>query len=277
MKKLLTITALLPLVAMAEMGHDTHHMHETDNVHVMPEMMVMTHEMVMPMEPMPMMTPPPLPMELEMKAPTMPVMPMHDMHMMMPSVMPNMPISTQLFLQANHDMHMGMNIEYTGTPDIDFLRGMIPHHQGAVDMANIVLEHGTNGNAKNLARRIINAQEREMRLMRLWLNRIETNHGTHIHENAPSTAEFQMQNMVMHEDMNIEFSGNADIDFVRGMIPHHQGAVEMAQTVLEYGTDANVRRFAADVIADQTREINEMNRWLRRLQIRKIYQIYPQY
>ncbi len=267
MKKLLTFTLLLPFVASAEMGHDMPHMdtmhHDMTEMHhaepAMMEMTDMTHKMLMPtLEPME----------------SHHTMESHGMDMMMPTITANMPISTQKFLQANHDMHMGMDIEFTGTTDIDFLRGMIPHHQGAVDMANIVLEHGRNGNVKNLARRIINAQEREMRLMTLWLNRIETSHGLHIHENAPPTAEFKMQNMVMHEDMNIKFTGNADIDFVRGMIPHHQGAVEMARTVLRYGKDANVRRFAAEVITEQQREIREMQRFLRRLELRKAGLLY---
>ncbi len=197
--------------------------------------------------------------------------PMAGHHMIMPTITPDMPISTQQYLQANHDMHMGMEIEFTGTTDIDFLRGMIPHHQGAVDMANIVLEHGKNGRTKDLAQRILNAQKREIRWMNQMLDRIETNHGLHTHPDAPSTLEFKQQNITMHEGMNIDFSGNADIDFVKGMIPHHEGALAMARTVLKYGNDQNVRLFALDVITDQQREIREMKRWLKQLQMREAY------
>ena len=58
-------------------------------------------------------------------------------------------------------------------------------------------------------------------------------------------------------------SGNADVDFVRLMLPHHQAAIDMAKTELLYGTDAQMRRLAQEIITDQQSEIELMQRWLK--------------
>jgi uncharacterized protein (DUF305 family) len=66
----------------------------------------------------------------------------------------------------------------------------------------------------------------------------------------------------MHQDMAIASTGDPDVDFARAMIPHHQGAVEMAKAVLAYGKDAEIRKLAEAVIGAQEREIAQLNDWL---------------
>ncbi len=96
-------------------------------------------------------------------------------------------------------------------------------------------------------------------------------HNGHAGHPAPATAgasestkAFEAVNAKMHADMTIKFTGNADVDFVRGMIPHHQGAIDMAEVVLKHGKDAAVRRLARNIIREQKKEIAWMNAWLKK-------------
>lgn len=77
--------------------------------------------------------------------------------------------ATTAFMEANAAMHSGMAIEFTGNPDVDFIKGMIPHHEGAVAMAKIVLEHGADAEVRKLAEAVIAAQEAEIAWMKDWL------------------------------------------------------------------------------------------------------------
>lgn len=77
--------------------------------------------------------------------------------------------STQAFIDANAKMHAAMAIDFTGNADVDFVRGMIAHHQGAIDMAKVELEHGKDADIRKLAQDVITAQEGEIAMMKEWL------------------------------------------------------------------------------------------------------------
>ena len=91
-------------------------------------------------------------------------------------------------------------------------------------------------------------------------------HGAAAMSASPSSKAFQGANDKMHRDMNIPMTGNADVDFVQGMIPHHQGAVDMAKIVLQYGADPEIKKIAQEIIAAQEKEIAMFRAWLAKRQ-----------
>ncbi len=79
---------------------------------------------------------------------------------------------------------------------------------------------------------------------------------------TPATLEAEAAMAKMHKDMSITYTGNADVDFMKGMLPHHQGAIDMAKIVLKYGKDPEVKKLAEGIIAAQETEMAQMKTWL---------------
>lgn len=77
-----------------------------------------------------------------------------------------------------------------------------------------------------------------------------------------ASKEYEAAMMKMHKDMTIPYANDVDVDFVRGMIPHHQGAIDQAKILLKYSKNPRLRRLAGGIIAAQRREILFMEKWL---------------
>jgi uncharacterized protein (DUF305 family) len=80
---------------------------------------------------------------------------------------------------------------------------------------------------------------------------------------SEATKAFKAINARMHGAMDIPYTNDAEVDFIRGMIPHHEGAVEMAKVVLRTAKDPVVRKLAEEIVASQQAEIALMRDWLK--------------
>jgi uncharacterized protein (DUF305 family) len=168
--------------------------------------------------------------------------------------------ASKAFAMVNTKMHKDMMVALSGNADVDFARGMIPHHQGAIDMADIILKYGKDAEIKKLATAILASQKTEIAQMNSWLQKNSAVGATS--EGAKKA--YADVNSRMHGDMAITFSNNADIDFMKGMIPHHEGAVAMAKVLLQYGKDSELRKLAEEIIRNQNDEIGVMRSWLKK-------------
>ena len=149
-------------------------------------------------------------------------------------VMANGTDSTTGYQNVMAEMMKGMMQPMTGKPELDFVQGMLPHHQGAIDMAKVVLQFGKDPEIKKLAENVVKAQEGEIAVTNDWL--AKANPATFTVVPASAKANEQAMSMMM-KNMFATYSGDADVDFVNGMIPHHQGAIDMAKVAQQYVKD----------------------------------------
>lgn len=143
--------------------------------------------------------------------------------------------------------------------DVMFAQMMVPHHQQAVEMADLALqEDSVSAEVTSLAQQIKAAQDPEIQTMNTWLEEW----------NAPASAEMHhggADGMMSADDMaSLEKASGAEFDrrWLTMMIEHHQGAIEMAQGVLETSSDPRVKTLANAIIEGQQKEITTMQELL---------------
>jgi uncharacterized protein (DUF305 family) len=154
--------------------------------------------------------------------------------------------------------------------DVYFMSGMIHHHAQAVLMAGWAPTHGAGSSVQTLCARIVVAQRDEIALMQRWLrDRHETvPDGDASMDMMPGMEHAMMPGMLTAEQLaQLDSARGPEFDrrFLRFMIMHHQGAITMVNQLFGSqggGEEETVFRFASDVYADQTTEIDRMQKML---------------
>jgi uncharacterized protein (DUF305 family) len=157
------------------------------------------------------------------------------------------------------------------TADISFAQLMIPHHAQAIEMADLALTNATSPDVKALAQQIKDAQNPEIAMMGGWLTSWGASDTMPGMDHSGSAAGGMDMGgvtgagMMTPEDMaKLSSAAGPDFDtmWLQMMIAHHQGAVTMAQQVLDTTQNADVAKLAQNVVDGQTTEITTMQKLL---------------
>ena len=142
--------------------------------------------------------------------------------------------------------------------DLQFIDTMIAHHQGAIEMARLADGRAEHAELKELARKIVADQEREIAQMRKWRTEWYGERAPAINMELPGMREsMQMDMRQLAEARGRDF----DLLFIDMMIPHHEGAVVMSRQALERAEHAELKKLAEQIIAAQQAEIAQMRKW----------------
>jgi uncharacterized protein (DUF305 family) len=155
------------------------------------------------------------------------------------------------------EMARQMVMENGRYSDEHFIDAMIPHHQGAVEMARVALRNAEHEEIKQLSQTIISTQQAEIEeLKSIKKEEFETSQVPM--EMSPQ----QMQMMGMMADpQQLANQEPFDKAFIDAMIPHHQSAIEMAKVAYEESENPQVKELAENIVNAQQREIEQMRRW----------------
>lgn len=148
--------------------------------------------------------------------------------------------------------------------DVSFAQGMIPHHQQAVEMAELAADRSSSAEVKDLGARVEKAQGPEITTMTGWLK----SWGAKVPESMSGmdhSGMAGMAGMMSTEDMTkLEKASGEEFDtmFLTMMVEHHEGAVEMATTEKDKGASTDAKTMAESIVTTQNAEISEMKKLL---------------
>ncbi|WP_316786012.1 DUF305 domain-containing protein [Pedobacter frigiditerrae] len=164
-----------------------------------------------------------------------------------------------VMMDAMDESMMAMHkAKQTGNADYDFASMMIPHHEGAIKMAEALLKEGKSAALIDFSNKVITAQQREISLLKDFLKTAsqEPNKEAAAFKKAIDSSMAPM----MDGMAKVKLTGDIDKDFVALMIPHHQSAVDMAKAYLPFANNAQIKAIAEQILKAQEEEI----KWLQK-------------
>jgi len=149
----------------------------------------------------------------------------------------------------------GKDVESVAPPpipasDADYIDDLVPHHQQAIDMADVEIAKGTRAEVRDMAQQMKATQQQEVAKMQGIRARV-----------AGSDRVAPMRDPHGEDDLaSLQAATGAQVDtlFLENMVPHHAGAVSLSHRALENLADPELRNMAETTIVMQTREMNEM-------------------
>jgi uncharacterized protein (DUF305 family) len=165
----------------------------------------------------------------------------------------------------NHSM---MNMDLGSADenfDLRFIDAMVPHHQGAVKMAQEALQKSKRPEIRKLAQSIVADQDKEIAQMQQWRKSWYANATTPMAWNSntksmmPMTQD-QMNGMMMNMDLGAA-DDQFDLRFINAMIPHHEGAIVMANDALQKSKRPEIQKLSKAIVTSQQAEIDQMKQW----------------
>lgn len=174
--------------------------------------------------------------------------------------------SASSIVDSMHAPMMQQALSKSGNIDKDYLVDMIPHHQGAIDSAKILLKETKNEQLRELAQGIVDTQEKEIvyfqKLLKDGFEMTNTDQRTY---DKVLKANENVHKQMMQAMQQVASSGNVDKDFLQGMIAHHQGAIESSKLILQHTKSDVITGIATDIINQQEDEIKLMQQLLKEI------------
>lgn len=165
-------------------------------------------------------------------------------------------ISLPFFVQPALANSHAKSLKNLGMNDIMFAQAMIPHHQQAIDMAKMALKNGASPEVSKLAKEIIAVQGKEISQIKYWLTATKSS--------MTMGHDMGMGGMLSNSDLlalNKLKGSKFDIAFLKAMIAHHEGALEMVD-MLDRTKNSEAKKIAIDIRTGQSAEIALMKKLL---------------